>query len=121
VLCSAYTISQSNAFDCTNVITKESEGVLNWLGNITFIVPTPTGPDGWKMNIVFDQPFTGIGVWDVWVESHGDDKWAAFTSRDNHTLTAGEPYSFRFRINYPDRNIKPEATSLKFIDIELCR
>jgi hypothetical protein len=48
--------------DCSSIIVKESEGVLNWLGNVTFIVPTSTTVDGWSMTITFDQKFTGLGV-----------------------------------------------------------
>jgi len=49
-------------FDCSSIIVKENEGVLNWLGNVTFIVPVSTTPEGWTMTLTFDQIYTGLGV-----------------------------------------------------------
>lgn len=56
-------IAISVGLDCSRVIEKESEGVLNWLGMISFVVPVSTGPSGWTLTLFFDQNFTGVGVW----------------------------------------------------------
>lgn len=48
------------ALDCSNIHYKESEGVLNYLANVTFTVPYTTS--GWRFYFQFDRNFTGIGV-----------------------------------------------------------
>ena len=50
----------SLALDCSEVVVKEQEGVLNWLGTVSFTVPTTV--NGWLMSITFDFPYTGLGV-----------------------------------------------------------
>ncbi len=55
-------IAFSLGLDCSNVITKESEGVLNWLGQINWTTPVSTGDSGWTLTMIFDQNFTGVGV-----------------------------------------------------------
>jgi hypothetical protein len=50
------------AFDCSSIYYKESEGVLNWLGNVTITVPVDTTGREWTITLIFDQIYTGIGV-----------------------------------------------------------
>ncbi|CAL8127383.1 unnamed protein product [Orchesella dallaii] len=114
-------VAISVALDCSNVIEKESEGVRNWLGNITFIAPVPT-VTGWTLTLFFDRNFTGVGVWDGFVSYDGAEGWAEIVNRNetDARIEAGEKKSLRFRVNYP--TLPPaEVLSLRFQDIELCR
>ncbi|ODN02934.1 hypothetical protein Ocin01_03765 [Orchesella cincta] len=118
-------VAISFALDCSDVIRKEQEGVLSWLGNITFNAPVSTGPSGWTLTLFFDRNFTGVGVWDGFVSFNRDERWAEITNRNSTdaVIEAGEKKSLRFRVNFdgerPNPDV-PEVISLRFQDIELC-
>jgi len=52
----------ANPFPCSSIVVKEQQGVLSYLGNVTFTVPVSTTSDGWSAILTFDQQFTGVGV-----------------------------------------------------------
>ena len=54
--------------------------------------------------------------------NHGAEMYAEIMNKpENAVLTAGDKFSFRFRINYGRDIPQPKAVGLKFFDIELCR
>ncbi|XP_021961577.1 uncharacterized protein LOC110857265 [Folsomia candida] len=110
------------ALDCSNIHYKESEGVLNYLANVTFTVPYTTS--GWRFYFQFDRNFTGIGVWDGFIQTNGDAGSAIMTNKtSNGELTRGDEFSFRFRINWsevtPAKN-PPVLERFGVGDVELC-
>jgi len=59
------TLSPTSVFaaDCSSLEYEVTSGVLNYLSNVTIIVPEDTtAARGWTITMKFDQPFTGIGV-----------------------------------------------------------
>jgi len=56
-------ISPVSAGDCSGLEFEETSGALNYLSNVTIIVPEDTTAErGWNITMEFDQPFYGIGV-----------------------------------------------------------
>ena len=55
------TIGSSHSHNCNPLIVKESEGLLNYLANVTFTIPMAVDGD-WTLDMETDVPFTFIGV-----------------------------------------------------------
>lgn len=139
-------VTLSTTLDCSSLYYKETEGVLNYLANVTLTVPYTTN-NGWNFYFLFSRNFTGIGVsnnlllfwlwwhvlkwimpfYQVWagtIETNGPEGTAAMRNNSvNGVLPAGSLFSFRFRINWSEQTPStnpPVLQSFKFGDLEMC-
>ena len=63
IVSAAPSLIVTESLDCSNIVDRDGEGVLNWLGHIRFTVPeSTTAEKGWTMTMTFDRTFTGVGV-----------------------------------------------------------
>ena len=51
-----------SSLDCSILVEEVQSGLLNWLGDVTLVVPVSTDETGWLIVMNFDQVFTGVGV-----------------------------------------------------------
>jgi len=55
------TVQSTSSHNCNSIVVKESEGLLNYLANVTFTIPSAVDGD-WVLDMDTDVPFTFIGV-----------------------------------------------------------
>jgi len=112
--------SPSFCTNCTNVLTVESEGLLNYLANVTFAAPhNLTGE--WVMDMETDVQYTFLGGWGIWIRNDPSKGKAQFRSkRDDLEIVKGDIVSFRFRISWFTGEPKPEVISLIWDGVQLC-
>ncbi len=54
-------IDFGQSHNCNSLIVKESEGLLNYLANVTLVIPTDIEGD-WTLDMETDVSYTFIGV-----------------------------------------------------------
>ncbi|CAG7814993.1 unnamed protein product [Allacma fusca] len=116
--------STVTSFDCSSLVEEINSGQLNWLADCNIVVPVSTTKEGWTLALTFDQVFTGVGTWELWVNFNGTARIATLSDREpygNTELDAGQLFHFRFRVNYGRDIPKPQVISMNFQGIELCK
>ncbi|OXA60012.1 uncharacterized protein LOC110844592 [Folsomia candida] len=106
--------------NCSNVVEIESQGLLNYLANVSFIAPHNFSGE-WVMDMATDVEFTFLGGWSIWISNNPTQGKALFRSRkDDVEIKKGDLVTFRFRISWFKGEPQPEVISLVWDGVEIC-